>query len=125
LEGDEDVEGLFVAADKYAIESLKEECAVRLSKNLTAGNVARNLVLAHLHNSATLHKSALGFMVKTTGCSRKADWRKMIKYYPELTLQVIERLLGNYKKKQTNKRKLLENKKTHCNGFCLNIKVME
>lgn len=107
---DEDVEDLFVAADKYAIDSLKEECAVRLSKSLPANmtNVARYLVLAHLHNSPTLHKLTMDFVLehtKTCIClTTKADWLNMMEHYPEIRSQV-EKHLQIAKKEQTDKTK--------------------
>ncbi len=96
--GDEDgneVAGLLVAADKYAVDSLKEECESHLSKILSVENVAKFLVLAHLHNSPKLHETALNFMAKNgkAVCSRK-DWMEIIKNYPELCFQATQLMVG-------------------------------
>ena len=99
--GDQDGSGgvvdLFVAADKYAVDSLKEECALNLSQTLAIENAAKYLVLAHLHNSSELHESALNFMVKNAKavCSRK-DWMEIIKNYPELCFQATQLMVHGF-----------------------------
>ena len=41
---------LLVAADKYGVESLKEECAMLIGRNLKTENIINILILAHLHS---------------------------------------------------------------------------
>jgi hypothetical protein len=91
----EDVAELLIAADKYAVETLKEECAVFLTKDLKVENAARYLVLAHLHNSTVLHEATLQFMSENAKavCSRK-DWMDIIKNYPELCFQATQLMVG-------------------------------
>jgi hypothetical protein len=91
----EDVAELLIAADKYAVETLKEECALYLSNDLKVENAARYLVLAHLHNSTVLHESTLQFMSKNAKaiCARK-DWMDIIKNYPELSFEATQRMVG-------------------------------
>jgi hypothetical protein len=91
----EDVSELLIAADKYAVETLKEECAVYLSNDLKVENAARYLVIAHLHNSTLLHESTLQFMSQNAKavCSRK-DWMDIIKTYPELCFQATQLMVG-------------------------------
>ncbi|EFX77438.1 hypothetical protein DAPPUDRAFT_54255 [Daphnia pulex] len=86
---------LFVAADKYAVETLKEECALFLSRKLTVENAAQYLVLAHLHNSPKLHEKSLDFISKNAKaiCSRK-DWMEITKNYPELSFQAVQIIIG-------------------------------
>ena len=93
--GRNDVANLFVAADKYAVDSLKEECEIHLSQILAVENVAQYLVLAHLHNGHKLRKTALDFMSKNAKavCSRK-DWMKIIKTHPELCFQATQLMVG-------------------------------
>jgi hypothetical protein len=111
----EHVENLFAAADKYDIESLKEECEFHLSKNLTVYNITRYLVLAHRHNSPKLHELTLDFIAENaaqTVCSRKkTDWMEIMKGDPELAFQVMERLAGN-KERRTDKPNLVGKKRT-------------
>ena len=88
-------EDLLVAADKYAVEALKEECAAQLAKDLKVENACRILIRAHLHSSPELHQSALEFMGKNgkAVCSRP-DWLKLLKEYPELAFQVTQVMVG-------------------------------
>ena len=90
-EGSE-VADLLVAADKYAVDSLKEECENHLSKIITVENAVQYLELAHLHNAQKLHKSALNFMADNAKavCSRKDVFMAMMKSYPELCFQFIQ-----------------------------------
>ena len=90
-----EVADLLVAADKYAVESLKEECESRLSQVLSVENATQFLVLAYLHNSPKLHESALNFIAKNAKsvCSRE-DWMEVIKMYPELCFQAVKVIAG-------------------------------
>jgi speckle-type POZ protein len=89
------VADLLVAAEKYAVETLKEECALYLSLDLKVENAARYLVLAHLHNSTVLHEATLQFMSENSKavCARK-DWMDIIKNYPELCFQATQLMVG-------------------------------
>ncbi|KAI9563086.1 hypothetical protein GHT06_010543 [Daphnia sinensis] len=93
-----DVANLLVAADKYAVETLKEECAMYLANNLTVENALPYLVTSHLHNSPLLYQSALDFITKKENakaiCLRK-DWMQIIKHYPELCFQVTQLMIGD------------------------------
>jgi hypothetical protein len=106
-----DVENLFAAADKYAIDSLKEECEVHLSRNLTVDNMTRYLVLAHRHNSSKLTESTLDFMAENATTvfsrSRKTDWMEIMKSHPELAFQAMQRLVVGDRKKRVVKLKPL------------------
>jgi speckle-type POZ protein len=90
-----DVAELLVAADKYAVETLKEECALFLSRKLTVKNAVQYLVLAHLHSSRKLREASLHFISKNAKaiCSSK-DWMEIIKNYPELCFQATQLILG-------------------------------
>ncbi|KAI9563081.1 hypothetical protein GHT06_010538 [Daphnia sinensis] len=92
---EEEITQLLVAADKYNVDTLKEDCALHLSKNLKVENASRFLVLAHLHNSPVLHEATLEFMSKNAKaiCSRK-DWMDIIKNYPELCFQATQFMFG-------------------------------
>lgn len=89
-----DAAELMVAADKYEVDSLKEECASYLSQDITVENASRYLVLAHVHNSSILHQATLNFMSKNAKaiCSRK-DWMEIIKNYPELSFAAMQMMV--------------------------------
>ena len=86
---------LIVVADKYGVESLKEECANVLIKNLKVENASRTLITAHLHSSSKLHESTLFFMSQHSKavCSRP-DWMDLMKTYPELCFQAMQLMMG-------------------------------
>ena len=89
-----DVGGLLAASEKYGMDSLKEECALRLSQDLNVENAVRNLVLAHLNNSLVLQQYTLDFISKNskTICCR-ADWMELIKNYPELSFAAVKKMV--------------------------------
>ena len=85
---------LIVAADKYGMDALKDECALRLSQDLTIETATRNLILSHLQNSSLLYQSTLDFMSKNANviCSRK-DWMELLKKYPELGFSAMQKMV--------------------------------
>ena len=95
IEKDGMAHDLLVAADKYAVETLKEECAEILVKNLKIENALRTLIIAHLHSSSKLHEATLSFMSKhgKAICSR-SDWMDLIKTYPELCFQATQLMVS-------------------------------
>ncbi|XP_057367973.1 speckle-type POZ protein-like [Daphnia carinata] len=93
-----DVAKLLVAADKYAVETLKEECAMYLANTLTVENALSYLVTSHLHNSPMLYQSALDFITKKENekiICRREDWMQIIKNYPELCFQVTQLMMSD------------------------------
>ena len=89
----EDAADLMVAADKYEVDSLKEECTLFLSNNVTIDNASRYLVLSHLHNSIILQRATLKFMSKNAHaiCCQE-DWLEVIKNYPELSFTAMQNM---------------------------------
>ena len=86
---------LLVAADKYQMDSLKEECASTLSKKLVVNNAVRILVLAHLHNCPELLQSALDFMVENANAIvALPDWKELMKNYLDLGLKAIQLMVA-------------------------------
>lgn len=96
--GDQDgceIADLLIAADKYAVDSLKDECEICLSRIITAENATRYLVFSHVHNSSKLLESTMDFIAKNAKaiCSGQ-DWMDIIRKYPELCFQATQRLIG-------------------------------
>ena len=91
-------EDLLAAADKYAVEALKEECAAQLAKGLKVDNVCHVLILAHFQSCPELLQSALEFMGKNgkAVCSHP-DWLDLLKKYPELAFQVTQAMWASRK----------------------------
>lgn len=92
-----DVSQLMIAADRYAMESLKEECASHLSQELAVENAAEYLVLAHQINATKLLQSALNFIAHNAKemFSQRKEWMEINKNYPELSFLVTERITKN------------------------------
>ena len=64
MEDDENMtEQLFIAADKYQVDTLKDWCDSLLSKQINEENAVRLLVLAHLHFALWLQEDCIDFIV--------------------------------------------------------------
>lgn len=59
------VHELFVVADKYQIESLKNICHDHLINNLTIQSAIQTLMLADLYRDTSLRSKALNFVVRS------------------------------------------------------------
>jgi len=82
---------LFLLADKYAVDTLKEECATKLIQRLAVNNAIKTLILAHQHPSKELFQAALSYISKNSKviCSR-SEWLSLMKDYPELCFQATQ-----------------------------------
>ena len=95
--GNEDIaRDLLVAADKYAVESLKEECIEILIRKLSVGNAIPILILAHLHSAPKLLQATLLFMSLNGKevCSRSMEWKQLMKSYPDLCYTATKHIVG-------------------------------
>lgn len=88
-----DAAEVMMAADKYAIDPLKEECASCMSEYLTLKNVTSYLVLTHLQHGPTLQEATSDLIARNAKsiCSTE-DWMGVIKNYPELAFAVVQRI---------------------------------
>lgn len=88
------VDELLTAADKYVIDSLKEECAQNLAQSINLENAVHYLVLAHLHSSPNLMTKVINFMTSNAkAVSIRQDWLDIIKNYPELCFTVVQQMV--------------------------------
>ena len=86
---------LLVAADKYQIETLKNECSLSLADNLAVNNATKILILANLHSCPRLFEVSLNFISRNAkAILPRPDWMELIKNYPELCFQVTKRMVG-------------------------------
>ena len=87
-------EPLFIASDKYQIESLKllsEKC---LLSKLKVTNVVRNLVLAHLHIAPQLTEACLKFIAMNNKAMwDQPEWKDLMKSYPDLFFTASHRMM--------------------------------
>jgi len=95
--GNEDIaRDLLVAADKYAVECLKEECIEILIMKLSVGNAIPILILAHLHSAPKLLQTTLSFMSLNgkAVCLRSMEWGQLMKNYPDLCYTATKYIVG-------------------------------
>ena len=95
VEDEEVTMDLFVAADKYGVEALKEECSLILGRKLNVDNVVSILILSHLHSMPNLFNVCLSFMVNNnrTVCSHP-DYAILMEKWPKLCFLVNQLMLG-------------------------------
>ena len=88
------VPDLFALADKYGVDSLKDECAVYMAEQLSVENAVDTLIAAHLHSSTILYEETVSFISRNmlTVCSC-ADWLSFMKEYPELCFVVNKSII--------------------------------
>jgi len=85
---------LFIAADKYGMDELKEICETVIHANLQVENVIDALLLADTHNCANLLHGAKS-LIKEHAASVKenrAKWNKL-KERPDLLLELCEHFI--------------------------------
>jgi speckle-type POZ protein len=91
LDEDAMTEPLFLAADKYQIEDLKNCCERSLIKNVQA--VVHYLVLAHLHSASQLLEASLKFLVEhKKEVWTRPEWKELNKSYPDLFFSASHRM---------------------------------
>ncbi|CAI5714673.1 unnamed protein product [Hyaloperonospora brassicae] len=87
----EDVQELFVAADRYGIESLKRLCAQKLLKSITVDNVASVLQAADQHASPLLREECFAFTLRHfDSVSKTPSFLDMARTNIELALQILQ-----------------------------------
>jgi speckle-type POZ protein len=94
LDEDDMTEPLFLAADKYQIEALKNLCEQRLIKKLNVKTVVHHLVVAHLYTAPKLLESTMMLMEKHKNEVKACpEWKELNKNYPDLFFQAANRMI--------------------------------
>jgi speckle-type POZ protein len=95
LNEDAMTEPLFLAADKYQIEALKDLCEQSLITKLNVQTVVHYLVVAHLYTAPQLLEASLKFLVsyKTVVWTRP-EWKELMKTYPDLFFLASHRMVA-------------------------------
>jgi hypothetical protein len=92
-EEDSMTEPLFMAADKYQVEGLKEACAKLLISRLNLENVVHFLVVGHLYSSPKLEEASIlclrNHRRKVWG---RQEWKDLMENYQQLFIKVGSRL---------------------------------
>ncbi|KZS09674.1 Uncharacterized protein APZ42_026064 [Daphnia magna] len=78
---------LFVAADMYDIEDLKDECVQFLLTCIKLENAINLMAWAHVHAVDFLKEVALAYVARHgKEICKQDDWERLIKNYPDLCL---------------------------------------
>ena len=93
LEEDSMTEPLFLAADKYQVDSLKDWCSSVMSKKMKIDDVIHLLVFAHLHSAGQLQEDCLSFIVKNKAVFwTREDFKQLSKNYSDLFYEATKRM---------------------------------
>jgi len=84
---------LFIAADKYQIESLKKLCEMKLVKSIGIENCFSLLIMGDTY-SPTIKKSALSFLVKN---KERIELEDNLVEYPSLMMELLKEFIGKKK----------------------------
>ena len=84
---------LFIAADKYQINSLRYHCASFMSRMLNVHNAMRFLVLAHLHSAKKLKEDCICFIVNNKSFFwRLSEFKQLGENYFKLFYDITNRM---------------------------------
>ena len=101
------VRELFIAADKYQLDLLKNMCEEMLSSVVSIKSCLKNLSLAKLYMTKTLKKSSLEFIMKNTvAVTTSKEWLDCIKDQPELAAEVTQAIAKNCYNPEAKRRRL-------------------
>ena len=93
LEDEDITEPLFIAADKYQIDSLKGWCESVLSKKINVDCAVRYLILANFHSAETLQEHCLEFIVEHNAVFwKRSDFRELCHNHPDLFYEATKRM---------------------------------
>ena len=91
--GDDMTEALFIVADKYGVNSLRDWCGGVMSKKLNVENAMRFLVLAHLHSAKKLEEDCICFIVQNKSVFWKLpEFEKLGEKYFKLFFGITSRM---------------------------------
>jgi speckle-type POZ protein len=95
LDEDDMTEPLFMAADRYQIEALKDLCEQRLISKVNLETVVHYLAVAHLHSAPQLLEASLKFLEKNKKeILDRAEWKQLNQNYPDLFFLATCRMMG-------------------------------
>jgi hypothetical protein len=85
---------LFVAADKYLLNSLKSNCEIALSQQVNARNCCELIVLAEDHLAHLLKRNMMDFLRSHQAplVDETQGWLDLKLSHPQLCFQVFEKL---------------------------------
>ena len=95
LDEDDMTEPLFLAADKYQIEALKDLCEQSLIAKLNSETVVHYLAVAHLYTTPLLLEASLKFLEEhKMEILDRPEWKQLNEYHPDLFFMATCRMMG-------------------------------
>lgn len=91
---EDSAQSLFVAANKYDIEDLREKCAAFLVRSLKVENVINFMVFADFYSVEKLKEAAFK-LIEENGddVCQLDDWEYLTNSYPNLCLLITRRMM--------------------------------
>ena len=87
------VQKLLVAADKYSVEGLKDQCELHLQSHITLENVLQLVVLAERHFCTKLYQMAMEFAEqRSQQICFLPSWKELILKHPNICLELTQRM---------------------------------
>ncbi|XP_071042981.1 TD and POZ domain-containing protein 5-like [Parasteatoda tepidariorum] len=84
------VRNLYVLADKYAVDALKDDCRDILEAELNEGTVCPLLEMSYLFKDETLKGKAVEFIKQHfSAVSKKPEWLKICEDHPKIASDVL------------------------------------
>lgn len=84
---------LYIAAEKYFIESLKIKCRENLIEHLNTDTVIQIYILSELYNDSMLRKQSLKFISENIDkVTQNSDWNDFMTVYPQFYTNAFIRL---------------------------------
>ncbi|XP_054707210.1 speckle-type POZ protein-like [Uloborus diversus] len=81
---------LYVAADRYMLTELKEECREYVSKNVTSQNVGDTFEIAKLHSDVVLSEAAKNFFAQNVKSILKSkEWKEYSAQKPSSSVELL------------------------------------
>ena len=85
---------LLVAADKYIVSGLFDECSKYFQSNLSLQNALDVLVTAEMTNQRDLFEAASRFVCKNIGCLNKTSaYEELLKSNPTMIANVLSKMI--------------------------------
>lgn len=93
MEEDETIDSLFIVADKYGDESLKNWCCLTMSKKPSIEKAIRFLVLAHLFSAKKLEENRICFIVQNKSVFwKRPEFKQLGENYFKLFFDITSRI---------------------------------
>lgn len=91
--------GFYEAADKYAVDTLKKQCADFLMDNASLENACEILLMADRHSDLTFKKDIIAYIIKVEVPISGEKWADFCEENPTLANEVLNLFCRHLRKK--------------------------